>query len=229
MRVRALLDGLDKVAPDGRREHVPKGRLPEADAARAHDGAAREHGVHKGKGRGHRALEKGLAEAAQPTVPRVVEPTRHASARGALVPRRVGTVVRDAVPEPTHRLAHGRGLRVPSAVEPLDPRRVPAHRLRVRDTRTPRLEPSRDHVAQSRGLVEDRVPVAHEIVDPAERVRLGQLEDARRGLGRQEALMELSLGPRIEPLGLSRLEVVVDLVWVHGSLGERATTTMTTI
>lgn len=164
LRIGALLHGLDKVAPDGGREHVPKRRLPEADATRAHDGAAREHGVHKGKGRGDGALEKGLAEAAQRAVLRVVEPTRHAPARGALVPRRVGAVVRDAVPQPAHRLAEGRRPRVPRAVEPLDARRVPSHRLRVRDARAPRLEPSHDHVAQPRGFVEDHVPVADELL-----------------------------------------------------------------
>ena len=79
--------------------------------------------------------------------------------RKTMMLKMVCALVRRAVPQPAHGLAHGRRLRVPLVVEPLDARLVLAHRLGVRGARAPRLEPTRDHLAQTRGLVKDRVPV----------------------------------------------------------------------
>ena len=156
----------------------------------------------------------------------LVQASVDALAHAAVVPRRVLALVRDAVPEPAHGLAHGRGLCVFLVIEPLDARLVLAHRLGVRGARPSRLEAARDHLAQTRGLVEDRVPVADHLMHPRQRVRLGQLENARLLLGWQKALVELPMVPPVagvEPLGLPRLEVVVDLVRVHGPLGEPTT------
>ena len=65
-------------------------------------------------------------------------------------------------------------------------------------------------------------------VRPAERVRLGQLEYARRVLfGRREASGEKKPVPLLlAALGLLRLQVVVDLVRVHGPLGEHTATAL---
>ena len=69
-------------------------------------------------------------------------------------------------------------------------------------------------------------------VHPRQRVRLRKLENARLLLGWQKALLQLSVTTPVAsvgPFGLPRLEVVVDLVRVHGSLGEHPTTTLKTL
>lgn len=79
----------------------------------------------------------------------LVQASVDALAHAAVVPRRVRALVRGAVPEPAHGLAHGRGLGVLFVVEPLDARLVLAHRLGVRGARAPRLEATRDDLAQA--------------------------------------------------------------------------------
>ena len=218
--MRGLLDGRRKVAADGRAHDVAQRNLPKGDAALEDVGARGQKRVHKGKGRGDGALEKGLGEAAQLAVVHRVEPAVRALARGAMVPRRVLVVVLEPVPRAPHGLADGARAGVVLAVQPLPARLVLARRLGRRGAVSAREQPPVRHAVEPARLVKDGVPAAplqrHELVHPAEGVLLGQLEDARRAHAVSAVSVARVEQPAAPALRLVPLELVVEQARVDG-------------
>ena len=206
LRVGGGLDRGDKVTARGGSDEVAQDGLPERELALPNKRARREDRVHKGKRRGDRALPEGLGEPAHAA--RLVvrhgagvldaEASVDAARDLGVVPRRVGAPLL-AVEQAAHRVAQRARSVVPQAVEPVPPRRVSAQHLGVRHPLLARREPTALDVVEALGLVEDVVPVAHDVVHPREGVLGGQLED-RRSNGRTvvQRLQAASAQPLLE-------------------------------